>query len=118
MMTLEELAARPDILQNIDWEMTPQDAFQLYQLKSAGRFQRRDPPEIYFFYVDVWLGGNVRLVLVHRQIKQVEEIAQVPLEESLLLGCMEKFGGSPRSPGQYPIDGAVKKRLKEMLGLD
>lgn len=117
MMTLEELKERRDILENIDWEMTPQDAFQLYQLKSAGRFQQRDPPEIYYFYVDVWLGENVRLVLVHRQIMQVEEVAEVPLDESLLLRCIEKFGGSPRSPGQYPIDGAVKERLKEMLGL-
>ena len=113
-MNLEELKRRTEIIDNIDWDLTPQAAFQKYQVKSVNNWTFRDLDEVYHFYVDVWQ-GKAKVFLMKRGLKTAEDVAEIEVPEDLLHDCVVKNAGDPPVRGQYPIDSAIKNWLKEQL---
>ena len=114
MMTLDELRNRREILTSIDWELTPQAAFQKYQVKSINSWKYRNLEETYHFYIDVWQ-GKAKLFLMKRGLKSAEDVAEIDVPEKLLRPCLVKQAGNPPLRGQYPIDSAIKEWLREQL---
>ncbi|MBF0528066.1 MAG: hypothetical protein HQK55_02100 [Deltaproteobacteria bacterium] len=116
MLTLEDLKTRPDIVSSIDWEMTPQQAFEAYQLKSINAWKYRSLPEVSLFVIYVFK-GQARLVLVSRTLKDTREIAEIQVPEQLLRSCVTSQGGDNPARGQYPINESLRAWLKQELGL-
>ena len=97
MLTWEQLRQRRDIIEQIDWELTPALAFEAFQIKEAEGWRHRAWSEAYYFYLSVWQGER-KVYLVRRSLKQSEEIASAPVPAQLLGGA----GRQPRGAGDAP----------------
>ena len=82
MLTMEELRNRPDILGEVDWEITPQQAFEAYQIKSINAHRHRNLKDAVYFEIYVHQGRAV-LKLVRRTYKDSEDLALLPAPPEL-----------------------------------
>jgi hypothetical protein len=114
MLTLEELRQKPDVLQQIDWELGPQEAFEAYQVKSKESWRYRHLPEVFHFYVDVWK-GKAKVFLISRSLKSAEDIALIPVPTNLVDACLKKQAGEPVPSGQYPVDEPIREWIRTEL---
>lgn len=115
MMGLEELRERKDILAEIDWELTPLEAVEMFDHRAGGlksRLQVRSSKEKhYFFCVDNWQ-EKPRLVLKERSIKESRVIAEIHPPGDLLEECILQYGGRQ---GLFPPSEALKTWLRQSL---
>ena len=115
MYTLEELKSQKDILGRIDWEMTPQEAFQSYQIKSINSWKQRDLEDAYYFSINV-RKGEPQVLLIKKTIKDSEELAEIPVPRDLVMASLPKMRGRDVPHGHYPLDNAVRDWIKQELG--
>jgi hypothetical protein len=116
MLTFDELKNRRDILESVDWNLTPQEAFQAYQIKSIDAWKYRSLPDVYYFHISVWQ-NEAKVVLVKRTIKDSEEIAVLPVPDDLVTASLPHQAGKPIPHGQYPMDQGIQAWLKKALNL-
>ncbi|MEW5723792.1 MAG: DVU0772 family protein, partial [Thermodesulfobacteriota bacterium] len=83
MLSLEELKKDRETVSRIDWDLTPQEAYQAYQIKSIDAWKHRNLPDAYYFVIYVWKNQG-RLVLVRKTYKDSEEIAGIDAPKDLL----------------------------------
>lgn len=114
MMNLSELKTRRDLLGRIDWEMTPQEAYETFQLKTPEGWRRRGASDSLFFCIDVW-AGEKRLLLIHRTMLDSEELAEIEAPAALLEACLAAQAGSNPSKGKHPLDQPLADWLKAAL---
>lgn len=114
MLTWEQLKERRDIVARIDWELTPGQAFEAYQIKGAEGWRHRSLGEAYYFYLSVWRGER-RVYLVRRGIKESEEIAEAPVPAELLEALAAQAQGQEMPRGQIALDQAVRQWLRREL---
>jgi hypothetical protein len=95
MLDLAALRNRSDILDLIDWELTPQEAVEMFDHRARGmerRLQVRSVREKrYFFCVDNWQ-ERPRLVLKERSVKEARVIAEIDAPDALLIACARAHG--------------------------
>ncbi len=115
MMGLEELRGRRDILAQIDWEITPLEAVEMFDHRAGGlksRLQVRSPGQKhYFFCVDNW-DESPRLLLKERSVKESITLAELPAPKDLLEECVLQYGGRK---GLFPPSEALNLWLRENL---
>ncbi len=116
MYTPEELKNQKDILAKIDWEMTPQEAFQTYQIKSINSWKQRDMEDAYYFAIYV-RKGEPQVLLIKKTLKDSEELAQIPVPRSLVMASLPRKKGEDVPHGHYPLDKPVKDWIKRELGV-
>jgi hypothetical protein len=116
MLTLEELIQKPDMLSQIDWDLNPQAAFEMYQVKSINSWKYRHLPEVLHFYIDVWK-GEAKVFLMRRSLKSAEDIALIPVPTDLIDACLRKLVGASVPSGQYPIDDSIRDWIRSELGM-
>ena len=115
MLDLNELKQRPDLLRAVDWEITPREAFESYQLKSAGAHRHRNLQPVLYFYLSTWQNEN-RVLLVRRDYLDSETLAEIQAPPELIAGCLAELGGQEMPRGQLPLNDALKDWLREQLG--
>ena len=128
MLTLEELKRKPEILQHINWELNPQEAFQFscardigivafeaYQVKSVGSWKHRHLPEVFHFYLDLWK-GEAKVFLMRRSLKSAEDVAEIPVPSEMVASCLKQHVGKREVRGQYPIDDSIRDWIRSQLG--
>jgi len=116
MLSMDELKQDRDLLGRIDWEITPQEAFETYQLKSVGNWRSAAAGEVLYFYVSAWQGEN-KVFLVRRSLKHSQELAELPVPGELVRACLRDQEGSYIPRGQCPIDQPIRRWLRQNLGL-
>lgn len=114
MLTLEELKRKPEILQHIDWELNPQEAFEAYQVKSVGSWKHRHLPEVFHFYLDLWK-GEAKVFLMRRSLKSAEDVAEIPVPSEMVASCLKQHVGKREVRGQYPIDDSIRDWIRSQL---
>lgn len=114
LLTWEQLKQRRDIVARIDWEITPGQAFEAFQIKGAEGWRHRALGEAYYFYLSVWQGER-RVCLVRRGIKESEEIAEAPVPPDLLEDLAAQAQGQEMPRGQIAINQAVGQWLRREL---
>lgn len=114
ILTWEQLKDRRDILGRIDWELTPGQAFEAFQIKGAEGWRHRSLGEAYYFYLSVWRGER-RVYLVRRGIKESEVIAEAPVPTQLLEDLAAEAAGQDMPRGQIAINQAVGQWLRREL---
>ena len=116
MLSLEELKKDRDLVAAIDWEMTPRQAFEAYQLKSVDNWKHRSLGTVHYFYLSTWK-GRPRLFLVRRSLKQSQEIAEIQAPEHLVAACAAAQEGQDMPRGQLPLDDSLRDWLRGQLGV-
>jgi hypothetical protein len=116
MFSLAQLKTQPELIARIDWQITPQEAFEAYQLKSPGNSDYRDLQEVYYFYFSSWRGEG-KLVLVRRTYKESETLAELDPPAELAQAALKAGQGADMPRGQLPLDDALLAWLKNELGI-
>ena len=114
MIEFARLKQEKGILKAIDCELTPQEAFEAYQIKSPKGWTYRSLPEVYYFVIQVFK-QEADVLLVKRTLKDSEEICLIPAPESLVSDCVARQGGDQPPHGQYAIDEPIKEWLQAQL---
>lgn len=115
MMGLEQLRHEKDILDQIDWELTPFEAVEMFDHRTGGlksRLRLRSPKgKYYFFCVDNWQ-EEPRVVLKERSLKESRTIAEISAPKGLLRECVRQYGGRQ---GLFPLCEPLRLWLMECL---
>ena len=115
-MTWDQLKARPDLVRRIDWEITPAQAFEAFQIKSTQAHRHRGLGEVYYFYLSTWRGER-RVVLVERTYTASQEMAEAPAPAALMERAARQGEGQDMPRGQLPLSPELKDWLQKELGL-
>lgn len=116
MMNLEELKRNRDILNEIDWEMTPEEAVRLYlewgNNWAGGNYVIRSRSDVsHYFIVYAW-DETPYVMLIRRNSDEAVELAKFKLPVSISNRFMEHIGFNK---GVYAVDGEVRSWLKNEL---
>ncbi|MDJ0722010.1 MAG: hypothetical protein QNJ04_10280 [Desulfobacterales bacterium] len=115
MMTLEELRSNHDVIDVIDWNMTPEEAVRLY-LEWGNNWARGDGYVIAsksdyttYFVVNCW-SKPYFIYLIRRNSDEAVELARFELPEQFERDVCEL-------KGVYALDDDIKAWLQEELGV-
>ncbi len=118
MLTLEEIKRNKDLINEIDWEMTPEEAVRLYlewgNNWASGNYVIRSPEDVsHYFVLNTW-DDRPKVYLVKRNSEKAEEIAEFYLPENLENQCQREYG---KLKGVFALEGEIKEWLKSELEL-
>ena len=118
MWDLDELKNRRDIVEAINWEMTPESAIETYLEWGTG-WSRKDTymshsdQESYYFVIYDW-ETPLAVTLIRRDVREVDELARIQAPEELIRSAIHEGGRKP-GVGVYAINAPLKSWLKEAL---
>ena len=115
MMNLEQLKEERDLINNVDWHMTPEKAVEMYLEWGTGWVRGNDfvssadDESIYFVIFD-WEDKPTLATLIKRDVEGMEELAKIEIPEELFLESWHLDGKRPGGTVHPP-----SQRLKEWL---
>lgn len=118
MMNFEELAKRRELVNAIDWQMTPEKAVDMYLEWGAGWTRGHDfvssphDQSVYFVLFD-W-EDPPQVTLIRRTISGAEELAKVEVPAELFEAAVHEDG---RKPGGtvHPLNRPLQEWLQFRL---
>ena len=117
MLGLKELKKNRDLINEIDWEITPEQAVILClewgnNNCTNGRYAIRSKNDVsHYFVVNTW-GKNPKIFLVKRNSDEAKELAEFEMPEDVKKKFMDHTGNLK---GVYSIKGDVKIWLQNEL---
>ena len=116
MLTLEEIRNDPELVNAIDWSMTPEEAVRLYlewgNNWARGNYVIRSKDDVsYYFVINTWEKIPV-IYLIRRNSEQADELAKINLPDRLKNRFLNSIG---HNKGVYAIDNEIKNWLKSEL---
>ncbi len=119
MWGLVELKIHREIVDLIDWEMTPEKAVETYLEWGTGwtrkdDFVRYHGQEALYFVIYDW-EKPAQVTLIRRTMKEADEIAKIPVPDEMVKKTVEEAGRKP-GVGVYAISDELKAWIKEALG--
>jgi len=116
MMILNDIKNNQDLINSIDWDMTPEEAVRLYlewgnNWAGGNYVVRSKEDETHYFVVNTWKESPV-IYLIRRNSEDAEELAKIDMPSDLKRRFM-KANGSIK--GVCAIEGEVKNWLQEQL---
>jgi hypothetical protein len=118
MWGLEELKDQREIIDRIDWEMTPEKAVEAYLEWGTGWSRKGESVQypgqesIYFVIYD-W-EKPPQVTLIRRSSRQADEIAKIPVPEDLIRSAVDEAGRKP-GVGVCAINEEIKQWLQTAL---
>lgn len=117
-MTLDELKKNLNIVNQIDWELTHEDAVGLY-LEWGGSWKPGGVPYVirgkhdvsYYFVVNTW-DDPPKIFLIRRSTEDAKELIEIPLEGKDKEDFLKEVG---HNKGVYSLTNELKKRLKNEI---
>ena len=118
MMTLGDIKKDLEIVNAIDWDMTPEEAVTLYlewgNNLSHGKMVRSKEDLSYYFVVDTW-EIDPCVYLIKRNSEQAIELARIDIPKAM----KERFlKGSARRKGVYALNDEIKLWLRKEFNVD
>jgi hypothetical protein len=119
MWGLEELKGHREIIDQIDWEMTPERAVETYLewgtgWSRKGDFVRSADQECLYFAIYDW-EQPLQVTLIRRNMREADEIAKIQAPEELIRNAVYEAGRKP-GVGVCAINDALKQWLQATLG--
>jgi hypothetical protein len=117
MKTLDDIKKDRELINAIDWEMTPDEAVRLYlewgNNWTRGNYVIRSKDDVsHYFVVNTWKEKPV-IYLIRRNSEDAQELAKFEMPEDIKKEFI-KINGNHK--GVYAVDGKVKLWLKKELG--
>ncbi len=118
MWNREELKANREVVDQIDWGMTPEKAVETFLEWGTGwsrkeDYVRYDGQAAFYFVIYDW-EKPLRATLIRRNTSDVVELAGVDVPREMLERAIEEGGRKP-GVGVYAITDEIKDWLKEAL---
>ena len=118
MMTLEQIREDRNLVNEIDWEMTPEEAVRLYlewgNNWAGGRYVIRSPRDVSHYFVLYTWGERPVIYLVRRSSEEAVELAEIYLPEDLEERCHKEYRGLQ---GVFALEGELKDWLEAELNV-
>ena len=121
MNTLEDIKKDMDLVNAIDWDMTPEEAVTLYlewgNNWSHGKMVRSKDDVSHYFVANTW-DDEPRVYLIRRNSEEAVELACIPIPEELAERFLESVGNNK---GVYGLNRELRKWLEAEIngtGLD
>jgi len=116
MMGLEDIRNNLDIINAIDWEMTPEEAVTLYlewgNNWTHGKHLIRSKNDVsHYFVVSTW-DDPPKIYLIRRNSEEAVEMASIDIPDKLRDQFLESVGNNR---GVYSIDGELRAWLEKEL---
>jgi hypothetical protein len=116
MLKLSELKTNINLINAIDWNMTPEEAVRLYlewgNNWARGNYVIRSKEDVsYYFVVYAWEDPPV-IYLIKRNSEEAVELAKIRMPEDLKNRFLREIGDNK---GVYPLEGPVRDWLKSQL---
>jgi len=116
MLKLENIKHDNDLLNSIDWDMTPEEAVRLYlewgNNWARGNYVIRSKDDVtHYFVVNTWKEKPV-VYLVRRNSEVAEELARIELPDELV---NRFFKANGRVKGVFSVTGEVRDWLQSKL---
>lgn len=118
MKNIDEIKQDRDLINRIDWQMTPEEAVRLYlewgNNWARGNYVIRSKDDVaHYFVVNTW-GNEPVVYLVRRNSEEAMELAQIKMPQQLKDQFMVSVG---HHKGVYAVEGDVKNWLKSELAV-
>ena len=116
-MQLDEIRNDRDLVNAIDWDMTPEEAVRLYlewgNNWARGNYVIRSKDDMtHYFVVNTWKETPV-VYLNRRNSEEAVELAEFGMPDDLAKRFLESVGSQK---GVYAADGEVREWLRGRLG--
>jgi hypothetical protein len=116
MMSLEEIKRNSDLVNSIDWEMTPEEAVRLYlewgNNWARGNYVVRSKDDVsHYFVVNTWKDEPV-IYFIRRNSDEAVELAKINMPGDLKDRYLQSQG---KHKGVWAVEGEVKSWLKQKL---
>jgi len=116
MMTLEEIAKDTDLVNDIDWEMTPEEAVRLYlewgNNWAGGNYVIRSKDDVtHYFVANTWKDTPV-VYLIRRNSEETKELAKIDIPPELTPAFLDSIG---HNKGVWAIEGDLRDWLKKQV---
>ena len=117
MKSLNEIRNDRELVNAIDWDMTPEEAVRLYlewgNNWARGNYVIRSKDDVaHYFVVNTWKEKPV-VYLIKRNSDEAVELAKIELPQYVMSQFLEENG---HHKGVFAIEGKVKAWLKKELG--
>lgn len=118
MSALDKIRNDPDLVEAIDWEMTPEEAVRLYlewgNNWARGNYVIRSKnDETCYFAISTWKEPPV-IYLIRRNSDGAKELALIEMPQEIKDEFVKENG---RLKGVYAVEGIVKKWLQKELSV-
>jgi len=115
-MELNEIKQDRNLINSIDWEMTPEEAVRLYlewgNNWARGNYVIRSKDDVsHYFVINTW-GEEPIIYLIRRNSEEAVELATIPMPEKLKKHFLDSIG---HNRGVYSIEGEVREWLQKEL---
>lgn len=119
MMNLEEIKRNRDLVNSIDWEMTPEEAVRLYlewgNNWARGNYVIRSKDDVsHYFVVNTWKDEPV-IYFIRRNSDEAVELAKINMPAELKKPFMHSQG---RHKGVWALEDDLKTWLKDRLNVN
>jgi hypothetical protein len=116
MMNLDEIKSNRDLVNAIDWEMTPEEAVRLYlewgNNWASGNYVVRSKDDVsHYFVVNTWKADPV-IYFIRRNSDEAVELAKIKMPKDLKKRFLNSHG---RHKGVWAPEGEVKTWLQNRL---
>ena len=115
-MTLEEIKRNRELVNDIDWDMTPEEAVRLYLEWGnnwvRGNYVIRSKDDVtHYFVVNTWKKDPI-IFLIRRNSENADELAEFKMPQRIEEKYISENG---RLKGVFAVSGDVKKWLQREL---
>jgi tRNA U34 5-carboxymethylaminomethyl modifying enzyme MnmG/GidA len=115
-MRLNDIKKNYNLINSVDWEMTPEEAIALHlewgPLRSQSYYNSRDNNnETVYFVINTWKKNPI-LTLVRRKGFDSEELGTFDLPKDVASEFMQGIG---KYKGVYAVEGKVREWLRKEL---
>jgi len=116
MTALDLIKKDADLIDEIDWDMTPEEAVRLYlewgNNWAGGNYViRSKDDETVYFVVSTWKEPPM-VYLIRRNSEEAKEVAEIKMPEAIKAQFLKENGNLK---GVYAVEGVVKEWLKREL---
>ncbi len=118
MSSLKDIKKNFNLINSVDWDMTPEEAIALHlewgPLRSQAYYNSRDNSnETVYFVINTWKRPPI-LTLVRRKGFDSEDVGNFEIPKNL---AAEFMAGIGRYKGVYAVDGRIRDWLRKELGV-
>ncbi len=113
MKNLEDIKKDRQLINSIDWDMTPEEAVRLYlewgNNWSSGKYMIKSKDDIaHYFVFNTW-GERPVVYLIRRNSEEASEIAAIDPPDDLVDNFFRRI------KGVYAVEGEMREWLREQL---